>query len=343
MENNNRIKFGDTSVSPFPNNDWEIEANSNLSGGQSYLGFNDCGSADNDGDCTTDLVFAVEAGARSSALYVESDGDVGFGTSNPVVNLHVVDGNTPTLRLQQDGSSGFAPQTWDVAGNETSFFIRDATSSSTLPFRIQGGGAPSSSIFIASDGDVGMGTSSPMSGLGAAAAGVHVVLSASAEIILALQSNGPTTRFTLNNTNDTTGSGTWSVGARQNSNFIVTRDGTGLDELTLDRFGNLIVVGNCTETDGACADYVFEPEYELMSLDELKSYVEVNRHLPNVPSTAEIQANGLNIQRFQGRLLEKIEELTLYAFDQESKLASQNEVIEELTARLEALEKRSTE
>ncbi len=100
MENNTRIKFGDTSTSAgFANEDWEIEANSSSSGGQSYLGFNDCGSADDDGGCASDLVFAVEAGARQNALYVESDGDVGFGTSNPVVNLHVVDGNTPALRL----------------------------------------------------------------------------------------------------------------------------------------------------------------------------------------------------------------------------------------------------
>ncbi len=102
MENNTRIKFGDTSNSPFPNEDWEIEANSASSGGQSYLGFNDCGSSDNDGGCATDLVFAVEAGARQNALYVESDGDVGIGTSNPVLELHIVRGDSPGVRLEQD-------------------------------------------------------------------------------------------------------------------------------------------------------------------------------------------------------------------------------------------------
>ncbi|MCB1056069.1 MAG: tail fiber domain-containing protein [Acidobacteria bacterium] len=159
MENNNRIKFGDTSAAPFPNNDWEIEANSNVSGGANYLGFNDCGTADNDGDCATDLVFAIEAGARQSALYVESDGDVGIGTSNPVTDLHIVTGNTPTMRLDQDGSSGFAPQVWDLAGNETSFFIRDVTGGSRLPFRIQPV-APSNSLFILNDGDVVLGGTS---------------------------------------------------------------------------------------------------------------------------------------------------------------------------------------
>ena len=156
MENNNRIKFGDTSNSPFPNNDWEIEANSNSSGGANYLGFNDCGTADNDGGCADDLVFAVEAGARQSALYVESDGDIGIGTSNPVQDIHVITGNTPTLRLDQDGSSGFSPQSWDVAGNEAGFFIRDVTNGSTLPFRIIPG-ASSQSLVIASNDNVGIG------------------------------------------------------------------------------------------------------------------------------------------------------------------------------------------
>jgi hypothetical protein len=160
MENNTRIKFGDTSVSPFPNNDWEIEANSATSGALSYLGFNDCGTADNDGGCATDLVFAVEAGARQNALYVESDGDVGIGTSNPVLDLHIVTGNTPAMRLEQDSSSGFGAQTWDIAGNETNFFVRDVTSGSTLPFRIFPG-ASSSALVIDGDGEVGIGTAAP--------------------------------------------------------------------------------------------------------------------------------------------------------------------------------------
>ncbi|MDH4065858.1 MAG: hypothetical protein OEW19_15775, partial [Acidobacteriota bacterium] len=136
-----------------PNNDWEIEANSNLSGGLNYLGFNDCGSADNDGGCADDLVFAVEAGTRASALYVEDDGDVGIGTSLPVLDLHIVTGDTPSLRLDQDGSSGFAPQVWDIAGNETNFFVRDVTAGSLLPLRIRPG-APTSSIDIMASGVV---------------------------------------------------------------------------------------------------------------------------------------------------------------------------------------------
>ena len=72
-------------------------------------------------------------------------GRVGLGTSVPYVELHIVDGDTPTVRLDQDGSAGWTAQRWDVAGNETNFFIRDATNGSRLPFRIFPG-APSNSL-----------------------------------------------------------------------------------------------------------------------------------------------------------------------------------------------------
>lgn len=60
--------------------------------------------------------------------------------------------------LEQDGCSGFTPQTWDVAGNEANFFVRDATNGSTLPFRIFPG-ASTSQLIIDSTG-VAIGTSS---------------------------------------------------------------------------------------------------------------------------------------------------------------------------------------
>jgi len=157
-ENNLRIGFDDTSTGSFPTGNWQIRVNDTTSGGASYFGVVDMGTSGTSTGGTR--VFAVEAGAPSNAVYVDDYGRVGFGTSVPVTELHTVDGDTPTLRLQQDGSSGFAAQTWDLAGNETNFFVRDVTNGSTLPFRIRPG-APSSSIYIDTDGDVGIGDSSP--------------------------------------------------------------------------------------------------------------------------------------------------------------------------------------
>lgn len=59
-------------------------------------------------------------------------------------------------------------------------------------------------------------------------------------------------------------------------------------------------------------DYVFTPEYPLKSLHTVEEYINKNGHLPNVPSAKEIQANGLDVKNMNLKLLEKIEELTLY-------------------------------
>ena len=148
-ENNLRIKFVDTSSSAsFPSRDWQLTANDSSNGGANKFSIDDI-----DGGRTP---FTIEAGAPSHSLYVDDGGRIGLGTSTPVVEMHVVNGDSPTMRLEQNGSSGFTPQTWDVAGNETNFFIRDATNGSTLPFRIQPG-APSNSIYINADGNVSAG------------------------------------------------------------------------------------------------------------------------------------------------------------------------------------------
>jgi hypothetical protein len=62
-------------------------------------------------------------------------------------------GDTPAIRIEQNSNSGFTAQTWDVAGNEANFFVRDITSGSRLPFRIRPG-APTSSIDIQADGKI---------------------------------------------------------------------------------------------------------------------------------------------------------------------------------------------
>jgi hypothetical protein len=129
-ENNLRIRFVDTSnTSSFPSRDWQITVNESANGGKNKFSIDDI-----DGGRTP---FTIEGGAPANALYVEDSGRIGLGTSTPVVELQVNDGDTPTLRLEQDGSSGYTPQTWDVAGNEANFFIRDATNGSQLSFRIQ--------------------------------------------------------------------------------------------------------------------------------------------------------------------------------------------------------------
>tara|TARA_R110002012_G_scaffold206357_4_gene376273 strand:- start:32256 stop:33575 length:1320 start_codon:yes stop_codon:yes gene_type:complete len=154
MENNLRIAFDDTSASgTFPANDWEITINDTANGGTNFFGVTDV--------TANTSPFKIMAGAGNNALYVSgSGGNVGLGTNAPVVELHITDGDSPTLRLEQNGASGWTSQTWDVAGNETNFFIRDVTGGSNLPFKIKPG-APNDVVFIAATGALGVNNASP--------------------------------------------------------------------------------------------------------------------------------------------------------------------------------------
>jgi hypothetical protein len=153
-ENNLRIFFNDTSVAAgFPANKWRITVNDSASGGASFFALDDV-TGNRAG------VFKVMAGAPSASLFVASSGNVGIGTTVPVLDLSLFSGDTPAIRLEQSGSQGFVGQTWDVAGNDANFFVRDVTGGSRLPFRIRPG-APTSSIDIAASGNVGIGTTAP--------------------------------------------------------------------------------------------------------------------------------------------------------------------------------------
>ena len=70
----------------------------------------------------------------------------------------------------------------------------------------------------------------------------------------------------------------------------------------------------------AWPDFVFRPEYKLMSLDELKKFISINNHLPDIPTRAQVEQDGNSVGDMQSKLLQKIEELTLYVLEQNEML-----------------------
>ena len=78
------------------------------------------------------------------------------------------------------------------------------------------------------------------------------------------------------------------------------------------------------------ADYVFNKNYNLLSLNEVEKYIAKNQHLPNIPSAKEIEEKGLDLGALQAKQMEKIEELTLYIIELNKKLEAQNIRILEL-------------
>ncbi len=298
-ENNLRIKFDDTSVAAsFPRTDWQLTANDSANGGASKFSIDDIS-----GNRTP---FTIEANARSHSLYVDDGGRIGIRTSTPSTEIHVIDGDTPTLRLQQDGSSGFAPQTWDVAGNETNFFIRDVTNGSQLPFRIQPG-APTSSIFIDLDGNVGLGTTSPDDDL--------EVERSSGAVAMRLTTGGDNWRFNHN---------------ANNSEMRISYNGATPAQFGLTTAGNLTITGDLiTGGSGTCAppnpacDKVFDPEYELISIADHAELMWKNGFLPVVGPTE--QGKPINVTTKVTRMLNELEKAHIY--------------IEQLHQRLEKAEK----
>lgn len=81
-----------------------------------------------------------------------------------------------------------------------------------------------------------------------------------------------------------------------------------------------IVAEEVTIQVGAGADFVFQEDYNLKALSELESFIQENKHLPEIPSEKQMQEEGLSVNEFQIKLLQKIEELTLYSIQQEKRI-----------------------
>jgi len=87
---------------------------------------------------------------------------------------------------------------------------------------------------------------------------------------------------------------------------------------------------------GGC-DFVFEKEYKLMDINTLEKFVTTKKHLPEIASEKEMIENGLNMKEFQMKLLQKIEELTLYTIEQNKKNEKQEEELKILKAEIKKI------
>lgn len=96
----------------------------------------------------------------------------------------------------------------------------------------------------------------------------------------------------------------------------------------------LDVVGTIRATEvkveAGWADFVFDKDYKLPTLQEVENHINEHKHLPDVPSEAEVKENGVSLGEMQAKLLQKIEELTLYVIKQDKTIKEQGELIQEL-------------
>ncbi len=307
---------------------------------------------------------------NSGQLYVvQSTGNVGIGITNPYSDLQV-DGSFGVGKFTTSNTSGFMIDYLDGGSGTTTFkqnrwgahyyFKRNSDSGEKNQFYLGGNNNVGSRLDIYNDnnevkvrvhstshsyfmgGDIGIGTTSPSRLL-------HVNGSTT-DVVSAFESTDSGTQIAL-----TDNSGSLRLGTLSNGGFALSVGGdasstTGanvVEAMRVTSVGNVgigtSIPGNKLEVNGTIRsqeviveatgwpDYVFSPDYDLLTLAEIEAYIKAKGHLPEVPSAKEVEEEGQHLGEMQQLLLKKIEEMTLHLID----LKKENEALKE---RVEILE-----
>lgn len=196
-------------------------------------------------------------------------------------------------------------------------------------------------LFIDYNGNTGVGTTAPISMLDVNG---NIAVAATAGLCFnsywsgdwKYRANGFGNSMYQTSTGDfvfaTMSNNTAGVGAIGTPNLrmtILNNGNVGIG--TIDPKGNKLAVnGSVIATEvtvqpyGSWPDYVFKKDYQLRSLSEVKAYIDQNQHLPEIPSAAEVDKNGLKLGEINKLLMKKVEELTLYLIEQNKQISEQN-------------------
>ncbi len=303
----------------------------------------------------------------ANSLIINSSGRVGIGTPAPATSLDVFDGGgvgfpatsgtsqpNASLRLANLGTTAIL----DIGAYSTYGAWLQATNrgnlSTNYPLLLNPNG-----------GNVGIGTTNPTYTLTVAVNNNGVGISGNnssfvgADLSINRSSsatgvgNGSAIQFNDN------GSASYNIiqGSSGGLQFFNNYSGSGwIERMRMIPSGNVLIgqtsqVGNyrldvkggvradsvVVNTTGA--DFVFDENYQKMSLDSLSQYLEKHKHLPGISSSEEMKKDGVSVGALQTKLLQKVEELTLYVIEQNKEIKSQNEQIQEQGRKIGQLEK----
>ncbi len=289
-----------------------------------------------------------------------TNGNVGIGTINPGAKLEVV-GQTIINGGVGAASSGtlLVRQKGDTSSDGIAI-----TSSNTISHRLWKGNngnlniGPSghlSTIVSTISGNVGINTTNPQEKFQIGNSytfhdGGHKVIGflhvPSVNIDLDATKYSAEIRFdpTLGNLRLGTSS---SLTGNPNTHFSINKNGNiGIGTTSPD--SKLTVAGKIHSqevkvTVNAGADFVFENNYELPTLNEVETYIHKNKHLPEIASAEEMERDGIYLAEMNIKLLQKIEELTLYTIQQQKDIESLKSLktkFEILQAEIERLKKK---
>jgi hypothetical protein len=302
LKNGNvRVDFLDTSGAGVPDRDWRIEVNA-LTGVGEHFAIRDMGDSSTGAEGGT-AVLQLSAGAPPNSIFVDSFGEIGFGTATPGDELHIATGNTPTIRMEQDGSNGFSPSLWRISASHTSFNV---SNDSNAPLIIRPG-APNFALTVNQSGRVGLGDGDAEAPLEVRSTSTNI--GAGNAVLKLVNPAGPTAMQM-----QPFGAGFfWNFAASDNNTFNINRSGNSSVEMSLNGSGNLTISGTLTTGGPTCAtgcDAVFDADYDLPSIQEHAEAMWQKKHLPNVGPTLPHQP--VNLSEQYGRLLNELETAHIY-------------------------------
>jgi hypothetical protein len=255
-----------------------------------------------------------EAQYSANRVTILANGNTGIGTT-PFAKLTLPSGESGVGLLGWEVAVNAASRRWWVHSDYQAYGDFAISTESSK----QHGTAPDlNRFYISPAGNVGIGTTSP-----------DKTLTINGE--LGVQSSG-TTKYHLSYYS---GGLSFAESGVDDRLFIKDGGNVGIGTITpgdykLNVWGRIRAHEVVVNTSGA--DFVFESDYKLPTLTEVESFIKENRHLPDFVSAHEMNEKGLNVSEMQTKLLQKIEELTLYVIEQNKKIQSLDKKVRELEA-----------